>query len=116
MEKRRLGRTGLDVTCIGFGALPIQRCTMAEAGSVLHAALDSGINFIDTARGYTDSEAKIGHHLAGRRSEYVLATKSLSRTKESMARDIDTSLKMLQTDVIDLYQVHNIKNGRNWRW
>ena len=50
MEKRRLGRTGMEVTCIGFGALPMQRCTMEEAGEVLHKALDSGINFIDTAR------------------------------------------------------------------
>ena len=59
MEKRRLGRTGLEVGCIGFGALPIQRCTMEEAGPVLHAALDRGIDFIDTARGYSDSEEKI---------------------------------------------------------
>ena len=109
MEKRRLGRTGLEVGCIGFGALPIQRCTMEEAGPVLHAALDRGIDFIDTARGYSDSEEKIGRHLAGRRSEYVLATKSFARTKDGMAKDIDISLKMLQTDVIDLYQVHNIK-------
>ncbi len=58
MEKRRLGRTELEVGCIGFGALPIQRCTMDEAGVVLNAALDSGINFVDTARGYSDSEEK----------------------------------------------------------
>ncbi len=109
MEKRRLGRTELEVSCIGFGALPIQRCTMDEAGVVLNAALDRGINFVDTARGYSDSEEKIGRHISGRRSEYILATKSFARTREAMAQDIDTSLKLLQTEVIDLYQVHNIK-------
>ena len=109
MERRRLGRTGLEVTCMGFGALPIQRCSMEEAGPVLHAALDQGINFIDTARGYSDSEEKIGRHLSGRRNEFVLATKSFARSREGMAQDIDTSLKLLKTDVIDLYQVHNIK-------
>ena len=109
MEKRRLGRTGLLVTAISFGALPLQRCTMEEAGEVLHAALDAGINFIDTARAYTDSEEKIGRHLAKRRQEFYLATKSAARTREAMAKDIDTSLKLLRTDYIDLYQVHNIR-------
>lgn len=109
MEKRRLGRTGLEVTCIGFGALPMQRCTMEEAGEVLHAALDSGINFVDTARAYTDSEEKIGRHISSRRSEYYLASKSLKRTKEGMAQDIDTSLRLMKTDTIDLYQIHNVK-------
>lgn len=115
MEKRRLGRTGMEVTCIGFGALPMQRCTMEEAGEVLHAALDSGINFIDTARAYSDSEEKIGRHISARRSEYYLATKSLQRTKEGMAKDIETSLRLLKTDCIDLYQVHNIKKQEDFQ-
>jgi len=109
MEKRRLGRTGLEVSCIGFGALPMQRCTMEEAGKVLHAALDSGINFFDTARAYTDSEEKIGRHISSRRSEYYLATKSLKRSKEGMAEEINTSLRLMKTDYIDLYQIHNVK-------
>ena len=109
MEKRRLGRTGMEVTCIGFGALPMQRCTMDEAGEVLHAALDSGINFIDTARAYTDSEEKIGQNISSRRSEYYLATKSVKRDKQGMAEDIDTSLRLMKTDYIDLYQIHNVK-------
>ncbi len=109
MEKRTLGRTGLKITAIGFGALPIQRCTMDEAGPVLHAALDAGINFIDTARGYTDSEEKIGRHIASRRKEYYLATKSRARDRAGMARDIDTSLASMKTGYIDLYQIHNIK-------
>lgn len=99
----------MEVTCIGFGALPMQRCTMEEAGAVLHAALDGGINFIDTARAYTDSEEKIGRHIASRRSEYYLATKSLKRTKEGMAEEINASLRLMKTDYIDLYQIHNVK-------
>ena len=114
MEKRRLGRTGMEVTCIGFGALPMQRCTMAEAGEVLHAALDQGINFVDTARAYTDSEEKIGRHISSRRSEYYLASKSLKRTKEGMAQDIDTSLKLMKTEYIDLYQIHNVKKREEY--
>lgn len=109
MEKRVLGRTGLAVTAISFGGLPMQRCTLEEAGPVLHAALDAGINFIDTARAYTDSEEKIGRHLSARRSEFYLATKSFARTREAMAKDIDISLANMKTDVIDLYQTHNIK-------
>jgi uncharacterized protein len=109
MEKRVLGRTGLEVTAISFGGLPMQRCTLDEAGPVLHAALDAGINFIDTARAYTDSEEKIGRHLAARRSEFYLATKSFARSKEDMAKDIGISLANLKTEVIDLYQIHNIQ-------
>lgn len=111
MEKRRLGKTNLWVTPISFGALPIQRCTMEEAGEVLHAALDAGINFVDTARAYTDSEEKIGAHIASRRNQYYLATKSLARDKAGMAKDIDISLKNMRTEYIDLYQVHNIQRA-----
>ena len=114
MEKRRLGRTGLRVTPISFGALPMQRCTMEEAGEVLIAALDAGINFFDTARAYTDSEAKIGRYIAGRRSEYVLATKSMARTKAAMLQDIDTSLATMKTEYIDIYQMHNVKTEQEW--
>ncbi|MBP2628048.1 MAG: yhdN 5 [Firmicutes bacterium] len=109
MEKRRLGRTGLEVTAISFGALPMQRCTMDEAGLVLQTVLATGINFIDTARAYTDSEAKIGRHLSERRSEFYLASKSMARNKDAMAKDIDISLATMKTEYIDLYQVHNIK-------
>jgi predicted aldo/keto reductase-like oxidoreductase len=111
--KRRLGRTNLSVTAVSFGGLPLQRCTMAEAGSVLNAVLDQGINFIDTARAYTDSEEKIGRYLKARRQEFYLATKSMARDKVAMAKDIDLSLAKLQTDYIDLYQIHNIKTRQD---
>lgn len=112
MEMRTLGRTGLTVSAIGFGGIPIQGLTPLEAGRVLNAALDAGINFIDTARGYTDSEAKIGRALRERRSEYILATKALSRDADGMARELAESLRNLQTDHIDLYQLHAVGSAK----
>ncbi len=106
IPKRLLGRTNMSVSAISFGGLPMQRCDMQEAESVLQAALDAGINFIDTARAYTDSELKIGQ-IAQRRAEFYLATKSMARDAEGMARDIDISLANMKTDCIDLFQVHN---------
>ncbi len=113
MKKRRLGRTELEVTAISLGALPMQRCTMDEAGGVLETVLAAGINFIDTARAYTDSEEKIGRHLSPRRSEFYLASKSMARDKDAMAKDIDISLQAMKTDYIDLYQIHNIKTRKD---
>ena len=108
MEKRRLGRTGLDVSVIGFGGIPIQGLSDRDAELVLCVALDSGIDFFDTARGYTDSESKIGKALASRRDEYYLATKSMVRDADAMQRDLETSLRNLRTDCIDLYQLHAV--------
>ena len=109
LDKRRLGRTQLVVSAVSFGALPIQRCTLTESEPVLQAALQAGINFIDTARAYTDSEEKIGTYLSQDRGKYYLASKSMERSYEGMKQDIELSLKNMQTDYIDLYQIHNIK-------
>ena len=106
ITKRLLGRTGMNVTAISFGGLPMQRCSIPEAVTVLEAALDAGINFIDTARAYTDSEIKIGQ-ISHLRSKFYLATKSMARDAINMSNDIETSLKNMKTDYIDLYQVHN---------
>lgn len=107
MKQRVLGKTGLLVPEIGFGGIPIQRITEQEVVSLVDALLENGIRYIDTARGYSVSEAYLGNALKGRREQFVLATKSMARTKESMASDIETSLRNLRTDYIDLYQVHN---------
>jgi uncharacterized protein len=107
MRRTRLGRTGLEVSVIGFGGIPIQGVDAAEAERVVHAALDEGITLFDSARVYTDSEEKLGRALRGHRREVVLATKSMARDQAGMAREIETSLKALCTDCIDLYQVHN---------
>lgn len=109
MEYITLGKTGLKVSRLGFGGLPIQRVTDDEAEQIVAAAVDSGINYIDTARGYTVSEGFIGRALSnGLRRKVVLATKSMSRDRAGMARDIDISLGNLRTDYIDVYQCHNV--------
>lgn len=107
MEYRILGKTGLRVSRMGFGGIPIQRIDAAGTGILLRQLLDAGVNYIDTARGYTVSESYIGEALAGIRQSFILATKSIARTKAAMASDIETSLNNLKTDYIDLYQVHN---------
>lgn len=109
MEYRRLGKTGLNVSVIGFGGIPIQRINDEDAKGVILRAEELGINFIDTARGYTVSEEYIGNALKGRRDKWIIASKSMARTKEAMEKDIEISLENLKTDYIDLYQVHNVK-------
>ena len=107
MEYRILGRTGLKVSRMGFGGIPIQRIDAKGTRALMLRLRDEGINYIDTARGYTVSESYLGEALEGIRGDFILATKSMSRTKEAMAKDIDISLGNLRTDYIDLYQVHN---------
>lgn len=107
MKKFILGRTGLEISRTGFGALPIQRVTFEEAAQLLNRALDAGITYIDTARMYTDSEEKIGKAISHRRSEYYLATKTHAKTAEGFWKDLETSLSLLNTDCIDVYQFHN---------
>lgn len=107
MEYRILGKTGLKISRMGFGGIPIQRIDAAGTKVLMQQLMEAGINYIDTARGYTVSEEYLGEALEGIRDHFVLATKSMSRTKEDMARDIDISLRNLRTDYIDLYQVHN---------
>lgn len=102
-----LGKTGLKVSRLGFGGIPIQRVDAGTTRQLVKAMAEKGINYIDTARGYTVSESYLGEALEGLRDKFVLATKSMSRTKEAMAKDIDISLNNLRTDYIDLYQVHN---------
>ena len=107
MQYRILGRTGLKISNMGFGGIPIQRIDAERTRALMHKLLDAGVNYIDTARGYTVSEEYLGYALEGIRDRFVLATKSMARDKEGMQKDIDISLKNLRTDYIDLYQVHN---------
>ncbi len=107
MEYRILGKTGLKISRMGFGGIPIQKIDAEGTKPLIRMLLDKGINYIDTARGYTVSEEYLGIALEGIRDKFVLATKSMARTKEAMEQDIATSLKNLKTDYIDLYQVHN---------
>ena len=107
MEYRILGKTGLKVSRMGFGGIPIQRTTAAETKKLMRYLMEQGVNYIDTARGYMVSEEYLGEALEGIRDKFVIATKSMARTKEAMAADVDISLKNLRTDYIDLYQIHN---------
>jgi aryl-alcohol dehydrogenase-like predicted oxidoreductase len=110
METVRLGRTCLVVNKIGFGALPVQRTAMEEAKRILHRAVDGGIDFFDTARGYTDSEEKLGAALdPALRRQLVLATKAKSADGEALTQSLHTSLKTLRTEYVDILQVHNPK-------
>jgi aryl-alcohol dehydrogenase-like predicted oxidoreductase len=129
MQTHILGRTGLSVTALGFGAMEVRGprvwggrpVTEDEAGRILNAVLDAGINFIDTSYDYGLSEERIGRHLSRRRGEYLLATKCGCTlvdkgdhdetphvwTRENLLHNIETSLRRMGTDHVDLWQLHN---------
>lgn len=107
MTEVNLGKTGITVNKNGFGALPIQRITQEEAVKLVRMAFARGVKFFDTARSYTDSEAKLGVALQGIREQVFIATKTPSVTVAGFWNDLETSLSLLQTDYIDIYQFHN---------
>ncbi len=107
MALMTLGKTGITVNKNGFGALPIQRISRDEAAYLLKKAVDSGIAFFDTARFYTDSEEKIGYALSGVRDKIFIATKTMSMNVKEFWEQLHTSLKIMNTDYIDIYQFHN---------
>lgn len=107
MKYVTLGKTGLQVSKVGLGGIPIQKSSPEEVKELLYTLMEKGVNYIDTARGYTVSEELIGEALEGVRDRFVLATKSMARTRKEMERDIEISLKNFRTDYIDIYQVHN---------
>ena len=105
--KVTLGRSGLVVPKNGFGALPIQRISTGETIKLIHKALDHGMYYFDTARFYTDSEEKLGKALHDRRDKVIISTKTGATKVEDFWKDLETSLRLLQTDYVDLYQFHN---------
>ncbi len=107
MKKIRLGRTELMVGASSFGALPIQRLSKPEAVKLLREAYELGMNYFDTAHGYTDSEEKIGMALSDVRKDIIISTKSPAKDKKTLLEDIETSLERMRTDYIDLLQLHN---------
>lgn len=110
MSQVTLGSTGITVDKNGFGALPIQRISFEEAGKLLVKAYNSGIRYFDTARMYSDSEAKIGEAFEKAcivRDEVYIATKTMAKTAEDFWSDLAESLEALKTDYIDVYQFHN---------
>lgn len=114
MEYRILGKSGLRVSVIGFGGIPVQRISQQEAMKVINRAEELGINFIDTARGYGISEIFIGEALMGKREKWIIASKTMARDKETMKTEIDISLNNLKTEYIDLYQLHNVRTMEDY--
>lgn len=107
MESVTLGKTGITVNKNGFGALPIQRISTEDAVKLARKAYDAGITFFDTARFYSDSEEKLGAAFEGMRDKIYLATKTAAANAEGFWEQLETSLKNLRTDYIDIYQFHN---------
>lgn len=106
MKQITLGRTGITVPQNAFGALPIQRVDLPTAVGLLRRAYEGGMRFFDTARAYSDSEEKVGAAFAGMREKVYIATKTQAKNAEDFRKDLHTSLRMLNTDYIDLYQLH----------
>src|SRR4030043_161955 len=110
MEKIRFGKTGMMVTRLGFGGIPIQRLSEDDAVKVVKRCLDLGINYFDTANGYSTSEERIGKAVKGRRHDVYIATKTFPGTPDIIEKNLELSLKRLDTDYIDLYQFHGIND------
>lgn len=107
MNYKTLGKTGLSVSEVGIGGIPIQRADVGAAKALLRAAADMGVNYLDSARAYSVSESYLGEALEGIRDRFIIATKSGAKTKEDMQRDVEISLQNFRTDHIELYQFHN---------
>jgi len=114
MNEIKLGQTDLVVSEVGFGAIPIIRLEKKEAVRVLRHAFDRGITFYDTANAYRDSEEKIGIALSGVRDRIVLASKTVNRDGKGLREHLERSLRMMRTDHLDLYQLHQIAQERDW--
>lgn len=107
MDRVILGKTGLEVSKNGFGALPIQRISKKDAVYLLQKAFYNGINYFDTARAYSDSEEKMGAAFEYTRERIVISTKTAAQTADGFWKDLEESLRQLKTDYIDIYQFHN---------
>ena len=118
MQRMILGRTGLETYRLGFGGIPIQRVSEAEAVETVRHAIERGVDFIDTSRAYSTSERRIGLALkaagaAGRR--VILASKSHAKTAAKIRADLETSLEEFDKDYVDLYQCHFVSNDADYR-
>ncbi len=107
MKNVRLGKTGIITDKNGFGALPIQRISVEEAVKLVKKAYNAGFTFFDTARAYTDSEIKLGEAFDGIRDRVFIASKTQAQNGEDLKKDLDTTLKNLRCEYLDLYQFHN---------
>lgn len=106
MKTITLGTTGITTPQNAFGALPLQRCTEEEAVALLRKAYEGGMIFFDTARAYSNSEERVGKAFKGMREKVFIASKTQAKTPEVFWADLETSLSLLQTDYLDIYQLH----------
>lgn len=114
MEKVRLGRTNLKVTRLGWGGIPIQRVHEPEAVSVIQAVVEMGVELLDTARGYTNSESRIGLALKKTNKPVILSSKSPVRTAK-IYDEVQVSLKQLQVERIHIYHLHNVSKAEDYQ-
>ena len=114
MERVVIGKTGLEVNRLGFGGIPIQRVDEAQAVETVLRAVEKGVDFIDTARGYSTSERRIGMALRETDKKVIIASTSRNRTSDGIRADLEKSLQELQRDHIDLYQCHFVKNEQDY--
>jgi len=114
MRYVKFGKSGLEISELGFGGIPIIRLDVHTAMRVLHRARDRGITFYDTASIYRDSEEKIGRAFDGARDKVVIATKTIMRDARHASEQLENSLRMLRTDYIDLYQFHQVAQEKDW--
>lgn len=115
MRYFELGRTGLTISEIGFGGIPIIRLDTDEAIRVLRRAYERGITLYDTANAYRDSEEKIGRAFAGMRDKVLIATKTIRRDAAAAAQQLENSLVKLRSDYIDLFQLHQVAHEEDWQ-
>ena len=115
MEKVRFGKTNLLVSKMAFGGIPIQRLSTEEAVAVVRGVINMGVNFLDTANGYSDSEEKIGIAIKDMsRDNLIIASKSGARDKKGFLEHLDLSLKRMGTDYVDIYQLHGVSSEETY--
>lgn len=108
MQKRTLGRTGLAVSAIGMGGIPVRRCAHDEAIALYRYAMEKGISYFDAARGYEDCHTRLGPAVKGQRDRAIIASKDGADTADKMMAAIEDSLEVLETDYIDIYKLHGV--------
>ncbi|MGF7400020.1 aldo/keto reductase [Thermoanaerobacterium thermosaccharolyticum] len=109
MIKRTLGKTGEELSIIGFGGILVMNMEQSKANNLVSDAIDRGINYFDVSPSYGDAEIKLGNALVGKRDKIFLACKTDGRTEESALKEMTESFKRLKTDYFDLYQLHEMK-------
>lgn len=115
MRYVELGRTGMMISEVGLGGIPIIRLDTDAAVRILRRAYEQGVTLFDTANAYRDSEDKMGRALQGLRDKVVIATKTIRRDAAAATEQLENSLAMLRTDYIDLYQLHQIAQEKDWQ-